>query len=130
MLNLPSDMIVFYDADCGFCQRSVSWMQSRTALQPMSFVPYQSEGLAQRFSSMDWSQPPQGVQVLLANGSLFQKENAVAVCLKNLKGWAWLGSLILLIRPLSSWGYALIACHRYRISSWLGGNRCSMNRSS
>lgn len=121
--------VVFFDADCGFCQRSINRIRSRDQAGLLQFVPYQTPDLGLKYPIIDLAGMNRGIQTLLPDGRLLKNEAAMAAIFRRVPGLSWLSSLILfpLIRPFSALIYRGIAANRHRISSALGLNQCRIS---
>lgn len=118
-------LIIFYDGDCGFCERSVSWALSR---EP-------GGRLSARKAALGLPGPiPAGLEartVILwdpAHQRYWVRAEAVALVLKCLPRWSLVGRLLLLpgIRHLAHLGYDWVAANRQSVSRWLGTPSCSL----
>ncbi len=119
---------MFYDADCGFCQRSVDWLRALDTAGAVGFRPFQTPGLRESRPEVDFARAGKGVQLLDESGRLSFGEAAMAEALKRIPGWRWLGSFLVcpLVRPFSALGYRLVAVNRRRISRLLGLDQCAV----
>lgn len=117
---------LFYDANCGFCQRSVEWILKKARPGTFDLVGYQDDERMRNFPMVDRSLADKGIQALAEDGTLWKKAPATAFCLTLVPGWEWLGRLILfpLVRPWAAMGYAVVAANRQRISGWMGKTSC------
>ena len=122
---------LFYDADCGFCQRSVDWLMAKSRAGTFEAVPYQDEKRMGQYPMVNRALADRGIQALGEDGKLWRKASATGFCLTLVPGWEWLGRLVLCpaIFPFASIGYALVALNRQRISRWVGLDSCRISGS-
>ena len=126
-------LILFYDADCGFCQRSVSWLSKQLSPQILSALAYQTPELAVTYPELDLSHRERGVQLIEvgADGQTNWRRDsqAIARCLQlaTNRSLRALGGVLSwpLVRELAQFGYRVIAANRHRISQ-LYGTSCQI----
>jgi predicted DCC family thiol-disulfide oxidoreductase YuxK len=120
-------VIVVYDADCGVCQATVSWLRRRDRRGVLQFVGNDAplpEGV-----SLDETEH---TIVVLDRGAKLVRADGVARLLRELRGWSLLGLAMRApgIRQLANWGYDRFAKNRHRISAALGMRACAVPTSS
>lgn len=109
--------VIFFDGVCGLCNHWIDFVIARDRRRQFRFAPLQGE------TARDWLQlaPNESLNsVILCDGTgIHRKSDAVWRILTRLGGtWRIAGSLLRIIpRPLRTWGYDLVARHRYR---WFG----------
>ncbi|MCW5767804.1 MAG: DUF393 domain-containing protein [Phycisphaeraceae bacterium] len=111
-----SGPILFYDGDCGLCNRSVRWVIRRDRGGSIRYAPLQGEtyrdlpavGKPQDLSSM----------VYLDRGVLSTRSDAALRVLGTLGGgWAVFGAALRAIpRPIRDWVYLWVAKRRRRVA--------------
>jgi len=121
-----SQVILFYDADCGFCQASIDWLLRKSRPNTFQVVAYQDEAGIKKYPRVDRTLADKGIQALGQDGKLWKKASATGFCLTLVPRWEWLGRLILcpLVLPFASIGYAVVAGNRQKISKWMGRTAC------
>jgi predicted DCC family thiol-disulfide oxidoreductase YuxK len=126
LFKMSTRTILFYDGDCGFCQASVDWLAARDRHQRLEFIPYQNPDNATKFPGVDLTHADAGVQVLLPNGQTDRDEGAIGLCLHEIPGWRWLGSILRapVLRPVFHLGYRWVARNRRWISRLIGREAC------
>lgn len=116
MMDLK-DKIVFYDGDCGFCNRTVAYVLKNDLKKEIYFAPIQSEVCTKVFVEQGWERPDLSTFYYLEDGHLFQKSNAALRLIRNFK---FPQKLLLLgyifPRFLRDFVYSVIAKNRKRIS--------------
>lgn len=109
--------IVFYDGECGLCNRFVQFVLDHDTKGRVWLAPLQGETFRQRCP--DFGPPDLQTVLLLDGGRLYQRSSAVLRVMRQLRRpWPLLGRLGAVIpRPIRDWSYDLIAVRRYR---WFG----------
>ena len=113
----PSTPIVFYDGDCGFCNRSVAYVLKHDCSKTIHFVPLQSEFTVELFRKYGWESPDLSTFYFLVNGKLDQKSTAalkVAAYFKFPRSLMRIGWII--PRSIRDWMYDAVAKRRQRLS--------------
>jgi predicted DCC family thiol-disulfide oxidoreductase YuxK len=105
--------IIFYDGDCGLCQRSISFLWRMDVHKQLHFAPLNGQ------TYLKYLKTPASMEtVLYFNGSqLYNRSTAIINCLVDLGG-IWKFALILKIIPLfmRDFIYNLIAVNRNKVS--------------
>ena len=114
--SLPGK-IVFYDGDCGFCNRSVNFVMKHDQTKSIHFTPLQSDITKQIFSERNWPEPDLSTFYFLENGELYAKSSA-AFRVMNYFPWhkRWLRIFRFLPRGFTDWVYDQVAKRRSRLS--------------
>lgn len=114
----PDGPVLFYDGQCGLCDRSVRWCLDRDRRGVLRFAPLQGETYA-RLPNDDKPDDLSTV-ALLDGGRLFMRSDAVVRLLGHLGGtWTLLGAMGRVIpRGARDGLYRFIAKRRLR---WFGG---------
>lgn len=111
-------LILFYDGDCGLCDRSVRWCMRRDRAGKLRYAPLQGETYAAIQSA---EKPTNFDTVVLYDNGVFRTRSDAALTLLSTVGgvWKFLAAIARIIpRPLRDAVYKLIARNRRRI---LGG---------
>lgn len=120
-------LIVYFDGDCGFCQRSVGWALARDHARRLTAVPSATPEARARLGDMAAGAPRQ-IRAWSEGGGLVGGIDAIAAMCARLPGWQWAAWLLRFppVRPFASVGYRAIAAVRRR----LGGpsDRCELPR--
>lgn len=126
----PSDNIIFYDGDCGLCNRVVQFILRHETDSVICFSALQSDFSMDFFESHQFPQPDLSTFYFYSNGKLYNRSKAAFKVIPFLK-WYWKPLLVFSILPTSFSDkiYAFVARHRKKI----GGTFCilpsSENRS-
>jgi predicted DCC family thiol-disulfide oxidoreductase YuxK len=111
--------IVFYDGDCGLCQRFVQFLVARDRAGMLQYAPLQGrtaaeEGIAPRLAG---GAIPETV-VLKDPAGVFQESDAALRAIVALGGlWTMVGWLRAVPRPVRDGVYRFVARHRFQ---WMG----------
>ena len=124
---LKNRLLVVYDGECGFCNRSIRWLLRRDRKDRLRFAASSDPAIAELLASHGVSASiasagPDTILVFRNTGmpieELLVRSNAILACLKVLpQPWPAFAILLRLIpRPLRESMYRLIASQRYRIA--------------
>lgn len=130
--QLEGRLLVVYDGECGFCNRSIRWLLHRDGKDRMRFAPSTDPGVVellaahgmQPFGLNPGAERDFGRETMLVFRNigtpieeLLVRSNALLACLRVLpQPWRMLGALLRLIpRPFRETGYRFVARERYRI---------------
>lgn len=110
-----SRVILFYDGQCGLCQKSVQFVLRRQPQGSILFAPLQGTTAAEMLPLADREQLDS--MVVAKNGQLFRHSTAALAIAQELGGfWKMLGHLGSIIpRPLRDLIYRAISRNRYRM---------------
>jgi predicted DCC family thiol-disulfide oxidoreductase YuxK len=111
-----SKMVMFYDAECGLCSRSVQFVLAHEANATMLFAPLQSKwgqivlrSLGKQLNDFD-------SVIVYKSGELLQRSTAVARIAHTLKRpYCWLAVLELLPLFVRDFCYSLVARNRHSL---------------
>lgn len=114
-MNFP---VVFYDGDCGFCNRSVQFILDHERDTTVHFCALQSE-LAQRFFQEHQFPQPDLSTFYFWNGSqLFERSSGALKVTAYLKAsYSWLRIFIIVPRFLRDGVYNWIAKRRHKLAN-------------
>ena len=110
-------MHLLYDADCGFCTRSASWLARRgvPGVRPMQSVDLDALGV-------DAVRATREIPAVLASGEVVYGARAIGEALRQ--GPWWLRAAGWLIRRPLAWpaalAYRLVARYRHRLPGGTG----------
>lgn len=132
--------ILFYDADCGFCQAGIDYIQSQDINIVLEYISYQSlaedRELQQYYSDVSLEEVNRGVQLLIINSDsqreVIKNHYAITYIFKYsnniiFKGLAGLIDLPV-INKISEFVYYLISQNRHRISRLMGKTSCRLSQ--
>ena len=105
--------IVFYDGECGLCQRSIAFLSRLDSKKELLFAPLNGETYKAHFKE---SSDPSTV-VFYSNDKLFLKSDAVMEVAKTLGGWKSVFIILKIVpRFLRDKLYDFIAGYRRKVS--------------
>ena len=78
-------LVVFYDGDCGFCNRSVAFILKNDRTRSIQFAAIQSEFTKNLFRDKGWLQPDLSTFYFYENGNKFEKSTGALKVAKYLK---------------------------------------------
>jgi len=130
--ELLNRLLVVYDGECGFCNRSIRWFLRRDGHERLRFAPSSAPSVQQLLArhgvpafeqnSGPGISAPGTILVFRSVGTsaeeLLVRSNAVLACLRALpQPWPAIAAILRLIpSPIREWSYRFIADHRYRIA--------------
>lgn len=115
MTDLP-DRIVFYDGDCGFCNRTVQFVLKNDRSRSIYFAKIQSEFTQNLFKRLNAPKPDLSTFYYLENNVLYKKSRAALKLNRYMTFPYVLGQVFWIVpRFIRDWVYDLIAKRRKRI---------------
>ncbi len=117
--DLASLSIVFYDGECGICNRSVTFIWKNDPQGIFHFLSLQSDSAQQFLHHTGVSEVKFDTLYLHHNGEIYSRSDATAHILKSLaaKRWQFLGKTLKFIpKALRDLGYNTIAQNRHWLS--------------
>ena len=110
--------IVFYDGDCGFCNKTVQFILKNGKNQNLHFAALQSNFSKDFFGSNQFPQPDLSTFYFWNGKDLFSKSTAVLHLLDQLKiRFHFLKIGYILPKPLRDKMYDFVAKRRHKISN-------------
>lgn len=107
--------LVFYDGECGLCQKSVQWLLDHDSNGRLRFAPLQGSTAADTLGERDELADVDSI-VFLEDGELYVRSRAAFRIASYLDpGWRWLRHLRVFPTFLTDLGYRFIAKIRYRV---------------
>jgi len=111
------DKVVFYDGDCGFCNRSVNFVLKNDTTKSIHFAALQSGFTKRVFEERNWSQPDLSTFYFMENGVLNEKSKAAFKVLRYFPWYLrWLRIFTIVPRSIRDWVYDQVAKRRRKIS--------------
>lgn len=108
--------VIFFDGVCNLCNASVQFIIKRDSRSKYQFASLQSNSAQQRLSRHGVSPIPSESLLLLENGRLLKKSNAVLEIARNLDGlWPLFYIFKVIPQGFRDWLYDKIALSRYRL---------------
>ena len=114
---------VLFDADCGFCTRSIRFLVARGVTA--TCLPLQAVDLPGR--GVDPARAVREMPAVLADGRVVYGADAVRAALSTGPRWMRLLAHVLAVRPLSALAhrvYGWVAAHRHRLPG--GTSTCEL----
>ncbi|GAB5418064.1 MAG: DCC1-like thiol-disulfide oxidoreductase family protein [Crocinitomicaceae bacterium] len=116
MPEIPN-RIVFYDGDCGFCNRSVNYVLNNDTTNSIHFASLQAEVTKEIFSENNWPQPDLSTFYFMEDGILYQKSKAAFKVLRYFPWYLkWLQIFRILPIRFRDWIYDQVAKRRRKIA--------------
>ena len=116
-MNLNNKKIIFYDGDCGLCNRSVAFVLKHEKEKTVLFAAIQSEFTKELFLTNGWQSPDLSTFYFYENGKLHSKSTAALSLSKYLKfPQSLLRAFFIVPRFIRDGVYDFIAKRRRRIS--------------
>ena len=114
--DMADDMIVFYDAECGFCSGLVQYLLRQESASAVRFAPLGGETATRAGISTELGRK---TIVVLEDGKTYVRSRAVRRVMDRLKGpWAGVSKAMGIIpTPLVDVGYRVVATIRRRLPS-------------
>lgn len=122
----PARLTLLYDADCGFCARSASFIVARLAppgaIEPQPIGSPRGDELLGHLSAErrggSW-------HLVAADGRRWSAGAAFVPLLQELPRLRWLAPVVAALpEPVVEAGYRLVARHRATLSRLVGAERC------
>ena len=114
-MEIP-DQIIFYDGDCGLCNRSVAYVLKHEKEKTIFFASIQSDFTKQLFQTKGWEEPDLSTVYFLENGRLFKKSTAALKVSKFLKvPKSWMVTFFIVPKFIRDAVYDFIAKRRKKI---------------
>jgi predicted DCC family thiol-disulfide oxidoreductase YuxK len=76
--------IVFYDGECGLCQRSISLLSALDTKKKLSFAPLNGPTYLEIFKSVNGNIE---TVIFYSNGVIFERSEAIIEAISSLGGW-------------------------------------------
>ena len=113
-MNFP---VVFYDGDCGFCNRSVQFVLNHERGSEVRFCPLQSETARDFFREKGFPQPDMSTFYFWNGNQLFERSTAALRVTAYLKApWSWLRVFRVVPRFIRDGVYNWIARRRLKLA--------------
>jgi len=110
------EKIVFYDGECGFCNKSVQYILKYEKEHNIFFSPLQSNYTKAYFAQRNWDLPNLDTFVFVENETVYTKSAAAFRLAKHFKlPYKWIGVFQLLPEWMADQMYDFIAKNRKRV---------------
>jgi len=118
---MVSQHLVFYDGECGLCDKAVQFVLARDKAQDFDFAPLQGTTAAEMLKELPENIKTADSLILIENyktpnRSLYiYGKGAFRICWLLGGAWSILGLLSFLPSILYDWGYRLVARNRHKL---------------
>ena len=114
----PSNLILFYDGDCGFCNRSVEYVFRREKGHNLYFTSLNSDFTKSIFKLNGWENPDMNTVYFYENGVLYSKSRAALKVTSHLRRrFSWIKIGYVIPRLIRDKVYDVVAKRRHRIAA-------------
>ncbi len=115
---MSAPAILFFDADCAFCDSRVRWIAERDPELRFQFAPLQGETAARLLAGTTLSADLNTMVLRQPDGTLLTRSDAALAVARGLAApWPWLSAPArLLPRPVRDAAYNLVARHRHQLT--------------
>ena len=111
-------VIIIFDGECAFCDRSVKWIIKHDRSARFRFAPRQSPAGQQILARHGL--PPEGVEsmILVENSGRVSTHSTAVLRIASMLPWPWraAGAFLLIPRPIRDMLYRQTAKRRYKIA--------------
>lgn len=125
-----SEVVLLYDADCGFCRWSLDKILRRDKAKRIRPVPIQSSEGKELLRDLDEDKRLSSWHLVDEKGRLFSAGAAVPELSRRLPGGAPVSSLFRAFPKSTNRLYRLIAKNRHTLGKALGEQACSVDPSA
>lgn len=112
-------MIVVFDGDCVFCQRSVRFIHRHDGANQFRFAARQSAAGARLLTHAGVGVAPNSLVLIDEAGTWLRSDAVLRIAGRLDRPWSAARVLLAIPRPLRDAAYAVVAAIRYRLSGWL-----------
>ena len=108
--------VIFYDGECGLCDRSVQFILPRDPAGYFHFTALQSDWAKNKLAALGHPELATAfdTMVLLEEDQLHTRSSAALRILRRLRGWRWAYAFIVIPKPLRDFVYRCVARNRHR----------------
>ena len=114
-------LFVLYDANCQFCRRCRSWLETQPAFLELKFIPARSSEAHCQLPGIEKYEPSNELIVVSEDGAVYQGPTAFIMCLYALvdfREWSTRLSSPLLL-PFARQMFEIVSNNRVAFSKWL-----------
>ncbi len=119
-------MIVFYDADCGFCRWSAEKLLAWDRTKELSALPIQGEEAQHLLRDMDPELRMASAHVVAPDGHVYSGGAIADPLLRSLPGARLLAAIARTLPKTTEHIYRSVARHRDQLGRWVGVDACSV----
>jgi predicted DCC family thiol-disulfide oxidoreductase YuxK len=110
--------IVFYDGDCGLCNRTVRYiLKKRKSGFPIYFAALQSDFTRTFFAERNEPKPDLSTVAVFTGTTFLYRSDAALFLTKSLRNHGWLRGFVIIPGFVRDWFYAIIARYRKQLTS-------------
>ncbi|NJK90412.1 MAG: DUF393 domain-containing protein [Blastochloris sp.] len=115
-------MTLLYDASCGICRESRTWLETQNTWIQLEFLALQSPDLSIRFPGIEKYRPMEQLLVVGEGGELYQGADAWIMVLYALVEYRELSLKLAhpILKPFARKAYEAVARNRHVLSAFLG----------
>lgn len=114
--------VLFYDGDCGLCNRSVRFILGHEKDDTLSFATLQSDFAREMLKRHDYDFSAPSTFVLMIDGQVYYKSEAAMRVLKFISWpYRWLGIFRIVPRSIRDRVYDWVSRNRHK---WFRSDRC------
>lgn len=110
-------LIVFYDGNCGLCNRSMTFILNHEKDTDLCFASLQSDFTKELFEKHQWKQPDLDTFYLFLDDNLLDRSDAALEVAKHLKmPFSWLRIFRFIPKRIRDAAYNLVAANRQKVA--------------
>jgi len=118
LINTSGNTVVLFDGVCNLCNSSVDFLIKRDSKRKFRYASLQSDTAQQLLKDANYQGELLGSIVVVADGTIREKSNAVLFLASQLGGIYRLLSIFSIVpKKIRDWIYDRVASNRYR---WFG----------
>lgn len=125
-----NQVVLLYDADCGFCRWSLDKVLRRDKAKKIRPVPIQSAEGKELLRDMDDDKRLSSWHLVDENGRIFSAGAAVPELARRLPGGGQISTLFRAFPKSTDRLYRTVAANRHRLGRMLGEQACSIDPSA
>lgn len=116
-MDSKPDIILFYDGDCAFCNKTVQFILKNEKVQSIYFASLQSQFTLEFLKEKSLPQPDMSTLLLYKEGEIYERSKAALIITQYLKfPYNWLRIFRIIPKNILDSGYNFIAQHRRKFA--------------
>jgi predicted DCC family thiol-disulfide oxidoreductase YuxK len=114
-------LYILFDGECSLCGRARTWLARQPAFLELSFLPFQSPEVADRFPGIEALHPEEQLLVVSDEGGVYRGSHAWIMCLYALHDYRELSLRLAhpALLPFARRFCEMLSENRFRVSRWL-----------